>query len=236
MQVGGDLFVRTGLLILFLLLGTRTATRFGADTGALHQVIRQVWVFTNFFLDAFAIAGQSLVAYFIGAGHSTDARRVAGYVCVWSGGVGALLAVVMIGATELVAAAFVPSVARALFRPAWFTAAVIQPVSALSFATDGIHWGTGDFRFLRNVVALATLIGASALVLLDVFQPVWTLTGIWAATGVWVGIRALFGMLRIWPGTGESPLNRRRGFPLQFSDGSGYNDAEAQAVPRKDVR
>jgi hypothetical protein len=67
-------------------------------------------------------------------------------------------------------------------------------------------------------------------------QPVWTLTGIWAATGVWVGIRALFEMLRIWPGTGERPLNRRRGFPLPFRDGSGYNDAEAQAMPREDVR
>jgi MATE family multidrug resistance protein len=206
LRVGGDLFARTGLLTLFLLLGTRTATRLSADAGAVHQVIRQVWVFTSFSLDAFAIAGQSLVAFFIGAGRRVDARKVAARVCQWSVALGGLLAVLMIGGRHWVAVAFVPLAAVGLFAPAWLTAAVIQPISALSFATDGIHWGTGDFRYLRNVVALATLTGVSALMLLDTFQPSWTLTGIWAATGVWVGIRALFGMMRIWPGIGKSPL------------------------------
>jgi MATE family multidrug resistance protein len=44
----------------------------------------------------------------------------------------------------------------ALFFPAWTAAALIQPIGALAFVTDGIHWGTGDFRYLRNVVVLAT--------------------------------------------------------------------------------
>ncbi len=83
----------------------------------------------------------------------------------------------------------------------------MRPLSALSFATDGIHWGTGDFRFLRNVVALATACGMIGLILIDENRPD-ALAWIWVATTVWIVVRALFGMLRIWPGIGRSPLKR----------------------------
>ena len=43
LKIGGDLFVRTGLLTLFLIVTTRAATRAGADSGAAHQAIRQFW-------------------------------------------------------------------------------------------------------------------------------------------------------------------------------------------------
>ncbi len=36
-------------------------------------------------------------------------------------------------------------------------ALLFQPINAFAFATDGIHWGTGDFRYLRNA-----MLGASA--------------------------------------------------------------------------
>ena len=72
--VGRDLFLRTGLLISFITLATRSATLAGADTGAAHQVIRQVWLLTALALDAFATSAQSLVGYFVGAGRLRQAR------------------------------------------------------------------------------------------------------------------------------------------------------------------
>jgi MATE family multidrug resistance protein len=39
--VGRDLFLRTGTLLLFLVLATRVATRIGSEAGAAHQAIRQ---------------------------------------------------------------------------------------------------------------------------------------------------------------------------------------------------
>ena len=74
LTVGGDMFVRTGLLNLFLAYTTRTANNLGADAGAAHQVIRQMWVFTALALDAFAAAVQSLVGYFIGQGSVSLAK------------------------------------------------------------------------------------------------------------------------------------------------------------------
>jgi MATE family multidrug resistance protein len=41
-HIGGDLFLRTGFLMGFLVLTTRAATQIGPDSGAAHQAIRQV--------------------------------------------------------------------------------------------------------------------------------------------------------------------------------------------------
>jgi MATE family multidrug resistance protein len=91
--------------------------------------------------------------------------------------------------------------------PAWLVAAAAQPISALSFATDGIHWGTGDFRYLRNVVVLATGGGVIAIQLLDLSQPE-SFTRIWLIVAFWILIRGLLGVLRIWPGIGKGPLGQ----------------------------
>lgn len=220
MGVGFDLFVRTGLLTAFLLLATRAATRIGSDAGAAHQVIRQVWTFATFFLDATAITAQSLVGYFAGASRMTEARRVAGFVCRWGAGAGAFLGCVMILGHRAVTDWLVPPSAEAVFTPAWMVAAVLQPISALSFVTDGIHWGAGDYAFLRNAVILATLCGAAGL-LLPVQGLSGGLTWIWAVTGGWVAIRAILGVIRIWPGVGRAPLPHDRWVSVRGSEGPG---------------
>jgi MATE family multidrug resistance protein len=95
----------------------------------------------------------------------------------------------------------VPPSAVSLFHSAWLIVVVVQPVNALAFSTDGIHWGTGDYRYLRNAVLLATCIGALGLFLVP-----HSLNWVWMMTAIWIGVRATMGMVRIWPGIGKSPL------------------------------
>ncbi len=204
-RVGGALFVRTGLLTLFLLLATRAATQAGAEAGAAHQAIRQVWAFTALFLDAFAVTGQSLVAGFVGGGTILAARRAARVVLGWSAGVGLALAAALWSATPLVEALLVPESARAVFRTAWLASLVFLPVNGLTFGTDGVHWGTGDFRYLAAAVVVATGLGAAALAAVDPGAP-GALAAIWWITGGWIVVRAGFGLVRIWPGVGRAPL------------------------------
>jgi MATE family multidrug resistance protein len=205
LEAGRDLFVRTGLLTVFLLLTTRAATGIGPEAGAAHQAIRQVWVFTALFLDAFAITGQSLVGFFFGPRNYGEARRVAFIVCLWSLVTGMGLSVVMWLGQGIVVELLVPLSAVPVFAPAWVAAATAQPLNALAFATDGIHWGTGDFRFLRNAMVAATGLGGVAVLLVNKsFSQ--ALTWIWVITGLWIAIRAGFGLARIWPGIGQSPL------------------------------
>ena len=205
LTVGADMFIRTGMLTLFLLFATRAATRLGPEAGAAHQAIRQVWVFTALFLDAAAITAQSLIGWFVGSDRIADARKVAGFVCLWSLLLGAMLATGMLAGRQHFAALLVPLPAMALFYPAWSVAALFQPIGALAFATDGIHWGTGDYRYLRNVVTLSTACGVLGIWLLGEETPE-LLTGIWWISGIWLSIRACFGLLRIWPAIGKSPL------------------------------
>ena len=204
-QIGGELFVRTGLATAFFLLTTRVATRIGPDAGAAHQAIRQVWMFTTFLLDSYALTAQSLVGYFMGPALRGQAQRVAYYVFGWSASTGLALAVMMLFGQGAILDLFVPPTAAAVFIPAWIVSAVAQPVNALAYATDGIHWGTGDFRYLRNVMLAATLCCGSAVFLLDQTRAD-ALTWLWVITCAWIWIRAVFGVVRVWPGLGRSPL------------------------------
>ena len=208
MKIGGDLFIRTGMVLVFLALCTRVANKVGADEGAAYQAIRQFFIFTALFLDSFAITGQSLVGFFLGSMDVFQARRVARLVCLWSIGTGVVMCVAMLLGEQAVAWLLVPPSAYVVFGPAWITVALMQPVGSLSFATDGIHWGTGDFRYLRNAMIVASLIGGFAVYLIEVLQPAHVLVFIWLATALWTFIRAGFGLVRIWPGVGLAPLGQ----------------------------
>ena len=201
MRAGTDLFIRTGVLNLFLLLTTREATHGGAEIGAAHQAIRQVWMFGTFVLDALAVTGQTLVAYFLGGDRLLSARRVARIVCLWSVWSGCLLGFVLWLGSAFVVDLLVPPSAVPYFHTAWIIAIAVQPLNALAFATDGLHWGSGDYRYLRNAVILATGVGAAGL-LAGPHSLVW----IWIMTAVWIGVRATLGVIRIWPGVGSSPF------------------------------
>lgn len=205
--VGRDLVLRTALLLGFILLATRAATRAGAEPAAANQAVRQVWTLTALLLDAFAATTQTLVGYFLGAQRRALARRAALTGCQWGVAAGLALSATMLLATEQVAWLLVPASARGVFPAAWAVAALAQPLNALSFITDGVHWGTGDFRYLRNAMLASTGAGAVLLACVDVSAP-GALVAIWAVTVAWTVIRATFGVLRIWPGVGHAPLAR----------------------------
>ncbi|MCH2169845.1 MATE family efflux transporter [Myxococcota bacterium] len=208
LRAARDLGARTGLLLLFLFIATRQATLVGADSGAAHQAMRQIWMLSALVLDAFAMTAQSLIAYFLAAGHLSLARRVTRIACLWGLAVGVLLCVAMLLGRDAIAGLLVPASARGLLPLAWAIAAYSQPLNALSFVTDGIHWGTGDYAYLRNAMLIATLVGSCWVLALPSTNSD-ILVGVWGATALWIGIRAGFGIARIWPGIGASPLRSR---------------------------
>jgi MATE family multidrug resistance protein len=205
LRVGGDLFVRTALLNLFLALTTRAANSISSDAGAAHQVIRQVYVFTSLALDAYATTVQSLVGYFIGLGSVRWAKQVAKIGAGWSFGTGIILGGLMWWGRESVIALLVPATAINVFLPAWAVSSLSQPISSLAFLTDGAHWGTGDYKFLRNAMIIATMIGSLGIWLINT-KADQALFWVWIVTGLWIMLRGTLGLLRIWPGIGEAPF------------------------------
>lgn len=205
LRVGRDLVVRTGLLLLFLLLATRVATQIGAQAGAAHQVVRQVWLLAALALDALAVSAQSLIGYFLGARDIARARQVARVACQWGLATGALLTLAMLALAGTLSAWLDSPAARELFLAAWLVSALAQPLSALAFVTDGVHWGTADYAYLRNGMLVATSLGMLALLGIDPHTAS-ALTQVWVATTGWLAVRTAFGLARIWPGVGRSPL------------------------------
>ena len=203
--VGRDLFLRTGLLMGFLLLATRTANLLGAEAGAAHQAARQMWVLTAFLLDSYATTAQSLVAYFRSTSRPREAMRVAAIAYRWGVGSGLALVGVMLLGEGFVARLLVPPDARSIFSGAWWMLALAMPLNAISFVPDGIHWGTRAYRYLRNVMLGASAGGALLLWALSLRAGA-TLTSVWLITGIWISVRAVFGSLRVWPGIGQAPL------------------------------
>lgn len=207
LAAGFDLFLRAASLNAFLILGTRQATLIGPSAGAVHQVVRSTWFFNALFMDSFAISGQSLVAHFLGNGDRAQARRAALVVCLWSTGAGAALGLAMLAMQPWMIAIYIPSVAATAFPGPWRIAAATQPISGVTFGTDGVHFGTGDFGFLRNVVLAALLLGSAVALWPDPSSP-HALSAVWCGFSAWAGLRAVLGALRVWPGVGRAPLSK----------------------------
>lgn len=200
LQVGGDLFLRTALVNLFLAVTTRAANQIGPEAGAAHQVIRQVYVFTSLALDAFAMTVQSLVGYFMGRKAYRWMKKTVQISLYWSTGTSVFIGAAMWLGQGVVASLLVPEGSLRVFFPAWVVFCLSQPLNSLAFLTDGAHWGTGDYRFLRNAMLVSSMAGAAGILLVP--SQDLTLQLVWIWTSVWVGLRALFGLLRVWPGIG----------------------------------
>ncbi len=205
LRIGGDLFVRTGALTFFILLATRVANQISPEAGAAHQALRTVFLFCGFLSEGVGVAAQSLAGYFLGAGRPLQARRAAIIAIRFAVGIGSVVAIGMLLGRELVIALFLPLEAVGVFNEAWIVAVLIQPITAVAFVTDGIHWGTGDYAYIRNAMLLSTLGGTICLLLINPVAPL-AFFWVWIAHVVWLTLRAIFGVGRIWPGIGESPL------------------------------
>lgn len=209
LRAGRDLMIRSGLLTGFLMLSTRVANQIGPEAGAAHQAMRTLWLFGGLLADGFGTCAQSLVGYFFGAARLRQARRAAAVTILQGLATGVALGLLCLLATSPVQEVFVPPEAAADYHAAWPIAALTLPLAALAFVTDGIHWGTGDYAWLRNGMVVSTGIAAAWLLLMDTAAPQ-AILQVWLTAFLWLVLRTLFGLLRIWPGHLRAPLRHMR--------------------------
>lgn len=196
--VGGHLVVRTGSLLLALLVATAVASRIGDVEVAAHQIAFQIWTFLALTLDALAIAGQAIVGRLLGSGDAAEARTAARRMLELGVLGGVVLGLAIAAVSGALPALFTgDGEVRDLARQALWVVALLQPVNALVFVLDGVLIGAGDARYLA--VAMA---GAAAVFLpaaLAVVASGAGLLALWGAMGLWMGAR-LIGMGRRYVG------------------------------------
>ncbi|NIW37583.1 MAG: MATE family efflux transporter, partial [Gemmatimonadetes bacterium] len=124
LRIGFDVVLRSGALLLYLLLATRAANRIGSEAGAAHQAIRSVWMFSAFLLDAYSHAAQTLIGFFLGREQLASARRVARVACSWAVASGSVLCLVFVFGEAGFRWFLVPDPASAVFASAWTVASL----------------------------------------------------------------------------------------------------------------
>lgn len=202
---GIPLLVRSAALRGVLVLASAVAARLGDPQLAAYHVTVTLFFMLALALDAVAIAGQALIGKTLGEGSIAESRAMTARMVMWSIWLG-----VALGVAILVLRPWLPTWFSAdaqvieIMSGALIVLALLQPMSGVLFAIDGVLIGAGDTVWLawaQVVVFIAFLpaawlvlhfeLGVSALwwalgwfLLLRTLLVVWRVRGTaWAVTG-----------------------------------------------------
>jgi len=192
MGMSFDLFVRTILLNLTFYLATRYATGYGKAVIAAHTIALNIWLFSSFFIDGFAHAGNAMAGRFLGESNTKALRNLGSSIGKISALIGLILALVYTVLYPFLIHFFTkdPEVISQ-FQQVFWLVIITQPVNALAFAFDGIYKGLGYTKLLRNLLAVATvLVFIPIAVSFHYLNP--SLTGIWVAFFGWMCCRSFY--------------------------------------------
>jgi MATE family multidrug resistance protein len=185
-RIGGDLAIRTGALRGSLVFATSCAARMGADVLSAHEIAFQLMLLGSEVIDGLAVAGQALVAKYLGAAQKEKAIAMGKTLILCGAVAGFIFGIAFLGAQDAIAGFFTNSTDVKLLLGAGviLLVAVFQPLNGIVFVLDGFLIGARDTRFLM----WAMLIGA-----LGIFVPIsWmSLHSGWGLVGIWAGVGAL---------------------------------------------
>ena len=178
--------IRTGALRGSLVFATSCAARMGASILSAHEIAFQLFLLCSDIIDGLAVAGQALMAKYLGSGQKETAYAM-GKTLLLCGGVAGLLFTILFLTTQDAIVGFFtnsPEVKLLLGAGVILLVALLQPLNGIVFVLDGLLIGARDTRFLM----WAMLIGA-----LGIFVPIcWmALNWGWGLTGIWAGVGAL---------------------------------------------
>ncbi|MGH6622997.1 MAG: MATE family efflux transporter, partial [Burkholderiaceae bacterium] len=155
-SVGGDLFIRTGLMLLCFNGINALLARQGAIDLAANQVLFQLMIFLALVMDSIAIAGQTLIGRELGAAARESAQSYALRVTVLSFYAGIALALLLVAGHDVLPHVFTDDAAViAQIDRVWWLFVIYILFSSLVFGWDGVLLGGGDSRFMMLVLIAA---------------------------------------------------------------------------------
>ena len=195
-RIGGQLFVRTALLITMFSFATRVAARIGDATLGAHQIAYQLFMFLALSTDALAVAGQTLAGTLIGAADRAELHAVTRRITRMSLVVGAVLTVIVAALAPLVPRVFTSD--RAVIHQATIALlflAVMQIPGALAFQWDGLLMGADDFGYLASAMGVTFVFCMPLLFAVQAHRGA-GIALLWTVLVLMVGVRAALSMWR----------------------------------------
>ncbi|MGH7772331.1 MAG: MATE family efflux transporter [Candidatus Binatia bacterium] len=180
--IGRDLAIRTGALRFSLVFATATVGRMGTGPLSSHEIAFQLWLLCSDAIDGLAVAGQVLVAKYLGGNLADKAYRMGKILILCGLTAGLVFAVGYLWMKQPMIALFTknPGVVWTLSGGIFLFLALFQPLNGIVYVLDGFLIGANDTRFLM----WAMLIGG-----LGIFIPV-----------AWISLQWDFGLLGVWTG------------------------------------
>ncbi|TQE13945.1 hypothetical protein C1H46_000576 [Malus baccata] len=194
LKSGGFLLGRTIACLTTLTLGTSMAARQGPVAMAAHQICIQVWLAVSLLTDAMAASGQALIASYLSKGEYKIVKEVADSVLKLGLFTGISLSVILGVSFGSLATLFTndPEV-LAIVRSGILFVSASQPLNALAYVFDGLHYGVSDFAYAaRSMMVVGALSSAFLLYAPSIFG----LHGVWLGLTLFMGLRAVAGYAR----------------------------------------
>ncbi|XP_044509699.1 protein DETOXIFICATION 45, chloroplastic-like isoform X2 [Mangifera indica] len=197
---GGFLLGRTLAVLVTMTLGTSMAARQGSDAMAAHQICMQVWLAVSLLTDALAASGQALIASYVSKGDFKTVQQVTSFVLKIGVVTGVSLAAILGLSFGSLASLFTkdPKVLGIVRTGILFISAT-QPITALAFIFDGLHYGISDFPY---AACSMMLVGSIASTFLLYAPRVFGLPGVWLGLALFMALRMVAGFVRLLSKTG----------------------------------
>jgi Na+-driven multidrug efflux pump len=222
------LSTRSILGMSVLLFATQLIAGFGAVSMAAHEILRQIWVFSNQAFTSLDIATQSLVAFFLGRGDRASAAGVFRRTLTLATSVAVLVTLGLLLGQQTLPAIFSRDAAVieqvAALMP---LIAVFMPLDAAASVMDGVLLGSQEASWLSKTMMVTS--GVAAVGLLTCQRFGFQILAVWATIKLLTVGRLIGNAWRLW--SPDGPLgqhlhNESKGVPgfsmaAAGSDGSG---------------
>lgn len=193
---GGLLLGRTLSVLITMTLGTSMAARLGPLAMAAHQICLQVWLAVSLLSDALALSSQALIASSF-AKHEYKRVKEITYFVLKTGLIGGVaLAIVLFVSFSNLAELFSKDVeVLQIVKTGVLFVSATQPINALAFIFDGLHYGVSDFSYAACAMMV---VGAISSIFLLYAPPIFGLAGVWSGLTLFMTLRMTAGFLRLY--------------------------------------
>lgn len=169
---------------------------YGTEVIAAHTIAMNIWLFSAFFIDGYANAGNAMSGMYLGKKQFGLLNALCKKLSYLALGVGGLLSLVYLMLYPYLVNWFTPDTSvHVVFKSVFWLIILSQPINAIAFIYDGIFKGLGEARFLRDVLFYSTVFAFIPVIVISHYNN-WNITGVWLAFLVWMIIRALLPMLK----------------------------------------
>lgn len=198
---GGLLLGRTLSVLVTMTLGTSMAARQGPLAMAAHQICLQVWLAVSLLSDALALSAQALIASSFAKSDYKKVKEITFYVLKVGLFTGIILGAFLCTSFGNIAELFTKdkAVLQIIRISGVLFVSASQPINALAFIFDGLHYGLSDFSYSAWSMML---VGAISSIFLLYAPSVFGLAGVWFGLTLFMGLRMAAGFARLFWKTG----------------------------------